>query len=242
MENMKNHSITVVIPVFNEESNILPLVKELSDCLSKRFDRYEILFVDDSSTDKTLRKIEEARHIDQSLTLIANSENRGQGASLFYGFRRAKYATIACLDGDLQFHSSDIVKLYNLKIAKGVDFVCSYRGGRRDAILTKHIPSVIGNSLIRFLFQTPFRDIGSSLKVARKEDLVLIPLFDNLHRYTCIFLHSFGLRGLEVRVGHRKRFSGSSKYSALKVFSILFELFKLKGFISSLENHQVSIR
>jgi len=180
--------------------------------------------VDDHSSDKTSDCILRFAKENSRIVYTENTRDIGQGYSVFSGIEKAKYNTIVIMDGDLQVNPKDIKKLYQYMNKYKLDFICSKRKTRQDRIITKHIPSIMGNTLIRVLFGIDFTDIGSSLKIVRKENVIKITPFKNVHRYIAILLHFQNLQYSELEIEHRERKEGESKYGFIKFMRVLFEI------------------
>ena len=220
------YSISIVIPVHNEEGNITPLIEDIQLACANTFDQYEILFINDNSSDNTLNLIKQSPY--SNVKVISNKEQQGQGRCVYSGIHNAKYESILIIDGDRQYDVYDIPKIFNLFTSPDIDFVCTRRSDRKDDHLTKNLPSKAGNFLISILFKTSFSDIGSSLKIAPKKNLVKIPYTRNFHRYINIFLYHQNLSFAELPVQHRKRVYGKSNYSAFKFIQVILELRTIK--------------
>ncbi len=223
-------SISIVIPVHNEEGNIIPLIDEIQIACKGLVEEFEILFINDSSTDNTLKLIKQSPF--KNITVISNKKKLGQGRSVFLGIHQAKFESVVIIDGDRQYDASEIPKIVQLFKSPEIDFVCTRRSERKDDNLTKNLPSKAGNFLISILFKTSFSDIGSSLKIAYKKNLVKIPFIDNFHRYINIFLYHQNLNYVELPVQHKQRVYGKSNYSAFKFIQVILELRKVKKYLN----------
>lgn len=216
-----------VIPMYNEEGNVEPLLTELVYAIKSQISTFEIILVDDQSIDGTFRKLNNYKESnpDIDITIMQNNKNSGQGISVYNGCKNAKYESTVIMDGDLQVNPLDIIKLYQYMFDNKLDFVCSKRKTRADDIILRHMPSMIGNVLIRLLFKAELIDIGSSLKIIPKSKLLKVEPFRNFHRYVSIFLHHQHLSYSELEVEHRSRNFGSSNYSVFKFAAVIGELF-----------------
>ena len=223
----KNY-LSIVIPVYNEEENISPLVKEIHKSLHCKNIEYELILVNDGSTDSTKNEIESLLVDYGQVVLCHLDENIGQGLALATGIEKAKYPLICTLDGDLQFSPENIVTCYFDLINHDLDLICGRRAVRNDDKLTKTIPSIAGNKLISFLFDTNLSDVGCSLKIFYKSDISRIVPFKNYHRYISILLIFLGVNYKEVSVEHRERKFGESKYTTMKFVGVLYEVLWMK--------------
>ena len=201
---MQQPSVSVIVPLFNEEQSVPVLQTELSAAL-KEFD-YEIIFVDDGSTDRTADRIETAPNI----RLIRFEKNSGQSAAIYAGFTAARGATVVIIDGDLQNDPADIPKLL-AEIASGADLVCGYRVKRRDT-LVKRATSRIANAVRSRYTKDGVRDTGCTLKAMRCECVSTLLPFKGMHRFIPALVKAAGYRLVEVPVNHRPRRFGQSKY------------------------------
>jgi dolichol-phosphate mannosyltransferase len=196
--------VSVVVPLFNEEESISILQTELTAAL-KDFD-YEIIFVDDGSTDRTAERIEGAPNI----RVIRFERNTGQSAAIYAGLTAALGATVVLIDGDLQNDPADIPKLL-AEIARGADLVCGYRAQRRDTRV-KRLTSWIANSVRSRFTKDGVRDTGCTLKAMRHECVGALVPFKGMHRFIPALVKGAGYRIVEIPVSHRPRRFGQSKY------------------------------
>lgn len=221
------HPITVVIPVYNEENCIVNVLEELNDVLSKQFDLYEIIVIDDKSTDSTAQLLQSQGNINNRLRIIYQNENRGQSYCLIQGIKNASYERIVMMDGDGQYDPNDITLLYQLLLKSDTDLISGKRNNRKDNFLYRKA-SKIGNRLISFLLGAKIEDLGCGLKIGYKVHLEKLPYFKYIHRYFQIIYFNSGLKYKEVKINHRPRIGGVSKYSLLKIFNIIPRLLWLK--------------
>ena len=212
--------ISVVIPVYNEEKNVKRLFDELLFSMNRLAKKFEIIFVDDGSTDQTmveLKKLCPAR-------IISFVKNSGQTAAFNAGFQAAKGDIIATIDGDLENDPRDMEKLLE-KLDEGFDIVSGWRKNRwKDKILTRRIPSWIANRLISFVTGVKLHDHGCSLKVYRGRVLKGVSLGGDMHRMLAAYIASRGARIVEVAVSYRSRQYGKSKYGLSRTFKVLLDI------------------
>lgn len=203
-------NISVVVPLYNEEDNVERLIGLLSESLEKNplVDQYEILCVDDGSTDTTLELL--GRFATGHTRIVALPRNAGQSTAIAAGMRAARFETIGLIDGDLQTTPDDFEGLLRV-LAQGYDFVNGIRVDRHDA-LAKRISSRIANRLRRKILGDTFSDIGCPLKVLRKECIDRMTMFDSFHRYLPYLVRLQGFRVAEMPVRHFPRVAGKTKY------------------------------
>jgi len=214
METASNiEKISFVIPVFDEEENIAPLANEIIAEAKKIGLPFEILFIDDCSRDKTLSAIKELAQATPEVRYISFAKNCGQSAALFIGFQEASGDTIITLDGDLQNDPADIS--FMITHYGEYDMVTGWRHSRKDTIFKK-IGSWIGNTFRNGMTGETIRDTGCSLKVMRASMAKRIKMFRGMHRFLPTLMRLEGARVIEVKVRHRPRIHGKSKYTNLK--------------------------
>ena len=200
----KAPAISVVVPVFNEEANLPVLQAELRAALTGL--EYELVFVDDGSTDQSAAKIEAASDV----RILRFEKNAGQSAALFAGLKAARGAIIVTIDSDLQNHPADIPRLL-AEISKGADLVCGYREKRQDG-LVKRLTSYIANFVRSRYTRDGVRDTGCTLKAMRRECVTALVPFKGVHRFIPALIKGAGYRIVEIPVNHRPRKFGQSKY------------------------------
>lgn len=223
--------ISVVIPVFNEEDNIERLHAELTDSLGNLDRDYEILYVDDGSRDASLERLKKIRERDPAARLISFRKNFGQTAALSAGFDHAQGEVVITMDGDLQNDPADIPLLLE-KIDEGYDLVSGWRFDRKDKWLSRRLPSILANKLISWATDVNLNDYGCTLKAIRKEVVKNITLYGELHRFIPAVASWMGVRIAEVKVNHRPRVAGVSKYGISRVIRVLLDLITVKFLLS----------
>jgi len=201
--------LSVIIPVYNEEENVLPLTKELLAALEKCPYSFEIVFVDDASTDGTWQKIGAAHELDGRVRGLRHLHNAGQSAALWSGIRQSQAPLIATLDGDLQNDPADLPRL--LEELKQVDFVCGVRAKRQDDVV-RRISSKVARAARKFALGVDFADTGCALRAFKREVLEGLFPFNGLHRFLPVLVHDGGATTREVPINHRARIAGVSKY------------------------------
>jgi len=212
--------LSVVITVMNEEENIKPLLSAISSALSA-FD-YEVILVDDGSTDRTKQEI--LANADERVFLVELRKNYGQSTAMTAGidYTRGKY--VALLDGDLQNDPTDIPSMLELLIKEDWDVVAGNRKNRKDGFVLRKFPSKIANALIRRMTGVYIRDYGCTLKVFRREIAVELGLYGELHRFIPVLAKLQGARITQVDVKHHARQFGKSKYGINRTFKVMSDL------------------
>jgi dolichol-phosphate mannosyltransferase len=202
-------ALSVVIPAYNERTNVEACYRELVDVLERHGQSFEVLFVDDGSTDGTDATLRELAAKDPRVRVLRFRQNAGQTAALHAGFQSARGAVVVTMDADLQNDPHDIPKL--LAALPGRDAVCGWRVDRRDP-WTKRIASRVANRVRDRFTRDGVHDTGCTLKAFRREAVQRLHLYRGMHRFLPALLQMEGLRVTEVPVSHRPRRSGVSKY------------------------------
>ncbi|MDD3083842.1 MAG: glycosyltransferase family 2 protein [Candidatus ainarchaeum sp.] len=202
-------SISIVIPILNEEKNILPLYKEIVLVLKKM--DYEIIFVNDGSNDNSLKEMLEIRKKDSKVKIIDFYKNFGQSASMSAGFDLASKELVCYIDGDMQINFNEL-ELFLKKIEEGYDCVVGYRSKRKDNF-SKNFLSFFASKLRHYLLGTDLHDYGCPFKVFKKECLKDLELYGEMHRYIPPMLRWKGYSITEVEISHRTRKYGKTKYN-----------------------------
>ncbi len=216
----------MVVPLRDEEANIRPLHTELSGVLRSLGRPYEIVLIDDGSTDGTFAGAAEIQRSDTAVRVIRFTRNFGQTAAFAAGFAAARGQFIITCDGDLQNDPADIPRMLDLAITH--DIVVGWRRHRKDAFLTRHVPSVAANALLGWVSGVRLHDNGCSLKIFRAEVVKPLHLRPGMHRYLPALAKQFGSRIVEVEVNHRPRQFGYSKYGLSRTFRVLSDVFRLR--------------
>ena len=223
--------LSVVIPLYNEEPNVAELHRELSAALGAWGRSYELLFIDDGSTDGTFRLLQELQAGDPRVRVVALRRNFGQTAAFAAGFAHARGRMIATSDGDLQNDPRDLPAMVDL-LEEGHDIVCGWRRARRDPWFTRRVPSSIANWLISRTTGVKLHDYGCSLKVFRGEVVRSLRLYGEMHRFIPAIASEQGVRIAEVVVNHRPRRFGASKYGLSRTMRVVLDLFTVKFLLS----------
>jgi glycosyltransferase involved in cell wall biosynthesis len=219
--------LSVVIPVHNEEPSILPLYDRLSAVLEGLGRPYEILFVDDASTDRSFELLVNLVETDARLKVIRLRRNFGQTAALSAGFNEARGEVIVAMDGDLQHAPEDIPALLE-KIDQGYDIASGWRKQRIDNALTRRFPSRIANWLMAKASGIQLRDFGTTFKAYRAEILKDVRLYGELHRFIPALASFYGARVAEVPIRNTLRVRGDSHYGLTRTFRVLFDILTIK--------------
>jgi len=224
--------ISIVIPIFNEEGNICKLAESITQNLSEI--NYEVLFINDGSTDSSEKKIQAVIKKYSNFKLINLRRNYGQTAAMQAGFDHSKGEIIIPMDGDLQNDPKDIPMLID-KINEGYDVVSGWRKTRLDKKYTRILPSKIANMLISKISGIHLHDYGCTLKAYRKEILDEIKLYGEMHRFIPIYASWEGAKVTEVAVHHHPRTAGKSKYGLSRIPRVILDLLVIRFFDKSLD-------
>ena len=218
-------NISIVIPVFNEEESIKLLYDEIILALKSYRGTFEIIFVDDASEDLSVKEIELLKKIDSRVHLYRHLLNQQKSAALLTGIHHSQFEYVITLDGDLQNDPSDIPKVLNLMDSQ-VDLICGVREVRNDSC-SKRVSSIIGNFLLKLIFNHSGQDIGCGLKLFRKSCIEELTFKGDAHRYLPILFHIHGHQVLNVLVSHRPRIFGKSKYGLSRAYFMVRDIFKI---------------
>jgi glycosyltransferase involved in cell wall biosynthesis len=219
-------SISVVIPLYNEEENVEELHRRLTEVLKELQRKYEIIYVDDGSTDGTPQLLETLAHDDEHVIVLSLRRNFGQTAAFAAGFDFASGDVIVTMDGDLQNDPSDIPKL--LQYIDGYDLVSGWRKKRRDPFFRRRLPSMIANWLISTVTGVKLHDYGCSLKAYRREVIKNLRLYGEMHRFIPAVASWYGVRVTEVETKHHPRLRGKSKYGISRTIKVVLDLITVK--------------
>jgi len=217
----------VVVPVYNEEANVGPLHAELTSAMEMLDIAYEVIFVDDGSRDETLERLLVACEGDPRVKVLRLSRNYGQTAAIQAGFDHAAGEIVMTMDGDLQNDPADIGRLL-ARIDEGYDIVAGWRRKRHDTLLTRRLPSIAANWLIRRLVGGNIHDNGCALRAYRREFVERTQIYSDMHRYLVPLLTLSGGSISELVVNHRARRAGSTKYGLSRIWKVAMDLVALK--------------
>ena len=220
-------AVSVVLPVLDECLNLEPLHARLTMALKALGREYEIVYVDDGSTDGSWDVLKRLVASDRAVRLVRLRRNFGQTAALAAGLAHSRHPIVVTLDADLQNDPADIGRLLEV-LDRGADVVCGWRRRRNDPWLTRRLPSALANRLIRRLTGVQLHDIGCTLRAYRRDVLADVHLYGDMHRYLPVLVAWVGGRIAEIEVDHHARAAGKSKYGLLRIFRVLVDLITIK--------------
>ena len=219
----KAPAVSIVIPVYNEQDGVDALARALRDALATLGRSYEIVIVDDGSTDDTWNRLRRVASADAHWRSIRLKRNFGQTAAMCCGIEYAKGPVIVTMDGDLQNDPADIPRLLQ-KMEEGYDVICGWRYQRQDKLLSRKIPSMVANRLIGWLTGVRLHDYGCSLKAYRAEVIKRTPLYAEFHRFITALVSLNGALVAEMKVNHRPRTFGRTKYNLWRTWRVSFDM------------------
>jgi len=223
--------LSIVVPIYNEEENIRALHESVAAALNSSGQDYELILVDDGSTDGSFPLLKEIAESDPHVKVIRFRRNFGQTAAMTAGFDAASGRIVVPMDGDLQNDPNDIPRLLE-KIHDGNDVVSGWRKDRMDAYLNRKLPSVLANFLISRMTGVKLHDYGCTLKAYRREVLDGINLYGEMHRFVPALASQVGARVAEIPVNHRHRLHGKSKYGISRTMRVILDLITVKFLLS----------
>jgi len=224
--------LSVVIPVRNEAASLEELHRELTETLGRFGHSYEIIIIDDGSTDQGFEILTRLQALDPRLRIIRFRRNFGQTAAFSAGFAYARGQLIVTSDGDLQNDPRDIPALVRKLEDEQLDIVCGWRKNRKDAFLSRLVPSMIANGLISWATGVQLHDYGCSLKVFRAEVVKPLKLYGEMHRFIPAIASEQGVSIAEAVVNHRPRRHGTSKYGISRTIRVILDLLTVKFLLS----------
>jgi len=219
-------TISVVIPLYNEEENVQELHSRLKSVLDTLGTEYEILFIDDGSTDNTLKFLQEIQAGDSNVIVLSLRRNFGQTAAFAAGFDYSRGDIIITMDGDLQNDPKDIPKL--IEQMKDNDLVSGWRKKRKDPFLSRRLPSIMANWLISKVTGVNLHDYGCSLKAYKRDVIKNLKLYGEMHRFIPAVASWYGVRIAEVETEHHPRVHGKSKYGISRTMKVVLDLITVK--------------
>lgn len=221
---MDGLKLSVVLPVFNEEECITEVLQELIDVLSsENFTEFEIIPVDDGSTDKTFERIIQLAKNNEKIKPIQLTRNFGQSAAMACGFDNAQFDLIVAMDSDGQNNPRDIPKLI-AKLKEGFDCVSGWRKNRKDKNLSRKIPSNLANRMISSWTKVKLHDYGCTLKAYKKSSITGFPIYGEIHRFLPAYASLQGATISEIEVDHRERRTGKSKYGIGRTYRVVLDI------------------
>lgn len=224
-------NLSVIVPLYNEEESIHALHGAITDAVSGLGIDYEVLFVDDGSSDRTCELAGELADADPHLRVVKFRRNYGQTPAMTAGIEYAEGDVLVTMDGDLQNDPSDIPRMLE-KLEEGYDIVVGWRVKRQDKLITRKIPSKIANWLIGKVTGIPIKDNGCSLKAFRSSVIKNVPLYSEMHRFIPAMASLAGARIAEMKVNHHPRRFGTSKYGLSRIYKVLLDLLTIKTLVS----------
>ncbi len=223
--------ISVVVPVLNEEESLPLLYEQLVEALTEAGYDYEIIIIDDGSTDRSFEVLRELQARDEHLRVVRFRRNYGQTAAFAAGFDRAQGELVITIDADLQNDPADIPALVS-KMNEGYDVVSGWRLNRQDRFLDRRLPSILANRLIGWVTDVRIHDYGCSLKAYRREVLADVQLYGELHRFIPALAHAAGARVTEIPVRHHARRFGKAKYGLSRTLKVFLDILAVRFLMS----------
>lgn len=225
---MKKINLSVIVPILNEDDNLLLIYKKLKDELPRAVKSHEIIFIDDGSTDRSLEILKGLKKKDKFIKVYSFIKNFGQTAAIMAGVEKSKGEIIVTIDADLQNDPKEIKKLVGY-INKGYDVASGWRKDRHmESYFSRKIPSVLANKLISWIVGLKLHDYGCTFKAYRKEIIKNISLYGEMHRFIPAYAFWRGAKIVEVQVSYKPRRFGSSKYNISRTYKVLLDLMTLK--------------
>jgi glycosyltransferase involved in cell wall biosynthesis len=219
--------LSIFLPVYNEEPNLSPLHAKLDEALKALGRTAEVIYIDDGSTDNSLKVLREIARLDNRVRVVALRRNYGQTAAMAAGIDAASGEVLIPMDADMQNDPADIIRLLE-KLEEGYDVVSGWRKDRQDKLITRKIPSMFANRLISWIGGVPLHDYGCSLKAYRRESIEDVRLYGEMHRFIPIYASWAGARVAEIPVTHHARTMGKSKYGLSRTVKVVFDLITIK--------------
>jgi glycosyltransferase involved in cell wall biosynthesis len=223
--------LSIIVPLYNEEASVAPLYEAIVQAVQPLGIDYEILFVDDGSSDNTIPESLKLAENDKHLRVIKFRRNYGQTPAMAAGIDNARGDILITMDGDLQNDPDDIPRFLD-KLREGYDIVVGWRHKRQDKLITRKIPSRVANWLIGKITGVPIRDNGCSLKAYRADVIKNIPLYSEMHRFIPAMTSLAGTQIAEIKVKHHARKFGVSKYGLSRIYKVLVDLLAIKTILS----------
>ncbi len=222
-----NVDLSIVVPIYNEEENVPALYNKVCEALESSGLEYELILVDDGSSDGSLSALKVIATRDSKVKVVSFRRNFGQTAAMAAGFNAACGRVVVPMDGDLQNDPRDIPRLL-AKIEEGYDVVSGWRKDRQDTFINRKLPSVIANSLISHMTGVYLHDYGCTLKAYRREVLDGINLYGEMHRFVPALASQVGAKVAELPVNHFPRLYGKSKYGISRTMRVILDLMTVK--------------
>ncbi len=231
--------LSLFLPVLNEEDNLRPMHAKISEALNSLGKTAEVIYVDDGSTDNSLKVLREISAEDSRVRVISLRRNYGQTAAMSAGIDAALGQILIPMDADLQNDPNDIIRLLD-KLNEGYDVVSGWRKNRQDKLFSRKLPSQIANRIISWIGGVPLHDYGCSLKAYRREVIQDVKLYGEMHRFIPIYASWAGARVTEIPVEHHARTMGKSKYGISRTIKVVFDLMTIK-FMASYQTKPIYV-
>ena len=238
-EKENSPELSLFLPVLDEEENLRPMHAKIQEALKSLGKTAEVIYVDDGSTDKSLRILKELAAEDSRVRVISLRRNYGQTAAMSAGIDAAVGDILIPMDADLQNDPKDIARLLD-KLNEGYDVVSGWRKNRKDKLVMRKIPSWIANSIISKIGGVPLHDYGCSLKAYRRDVIQDVKLYGEMHRFIPIYASWAGARVTEIPVDHHARTMGKSKYGISRTLKVVFDLITIK-FMASYQTKPIYV-
>lgn len=229
------HSISIVVPVFNEEESLRPLYDQVVEAMASQSRPWELVLVDDGSRDGSVAVLRELAALDHRVKPIVFRRNYGQSAAMYAGIQNATGDGIVTMDGDLQNDPRDIPMMID-RLEQGYDLVHGWRKNRQDHLVSRKIPSRVANWLISRTTKFPIHDLGCTLKAIRREIAQEIELYGEMHRFIPVLASRLGARCTEVVTRHRARQFGETSYGLGRTTRVIFDLLTVKFLIEHFDS------
>ena len=226
--------LSIVVPFYNEEDNVEEMHARLRDVLDKTGRTYELIFIDDGSSDRTYPLLQEIYKKDEHVVIVKLRRNFGQTPALQAGFDHARGEVIISMDGDLQHDPAEIPQ-FLAKLDEGYDIVSGWRKDRKDNALLRKFPSWVANRMMKKLVKVKIHDFGTTFKAYRREVVQSIRLYGELHRFIPALISREGFKITELPISNIVRLRGKSKYGLSRVRRVLFDLLTVKFIVSFID-------
>lgn len=226
--------LSIVIPVYNEEGSLETLVTSIKNTVGDLGAEFEVIFVNDGSSDRSAEKLNEIANIDQRFKVIHFVRNFGQTSAMMAGIDYSKGDIIIPMDADLQNDPADIPRLLE-KLDEGFDVCSGWRSDRKDAAISRNLPSKIANKIISFISGVHLHDYGCSLKAYRRKVIKGVKLYGEMHRFIPIYASWMGGKVTEIPVTHHARIHGESKYGINRTFKVIVDLIFIRFMAKNFE-------
>ncbi len=223
----KHPELSLFLPVLDEEENLRPMHSKIAAALDALGKTAEVIYVDDGSTDNSLKVLRDLADEDDRVRVISLRRNYGQTAAMSAGIDAARGEILIPMDADLQNDPADIIRLLD-KLDEGYDVVSGWRKNRQDKLISRKIPSQIANRVISWIGGVHLHDYGCSLKAYRREVIQDVRLYGEMHRFIPIYASWAGARVTEIPVDHHARTMGKSKYGISRTVKVVFDLITIK--------------